>query len=210
MSDDRMIDMALAFIVFMLGKEAFDALRSSRTRVVLRGLRPAHFLRAIPLFVAIVLIAATSVAFVPMGDLGWWSALGGQGNVLFGNAGPRPDPSWIQRSAPWACLLMIAMAAPAMVRLEERWFRRAADRYSPARGVLRQAGFGAAHMIVGVPVGAAIALMAAGLVFQRAYLRALRVRGSRWDALMASTHLHLAYNYAALSVIGLALFVQSA
>lgn len=209
MSDDRLIDMALAFIVYMLGSEAFGALRSPRTRVVLRGLRPSHFLRAVPVFVLVAVVAVTAIAFVPYADIGWWSALGGQGNALLGSVGPRPDPSWIQRAAPWTCLLLIVMAAPSLVRWEERHFRRAADRQSTTRGALRQAWFGAAHLLVGVPIGAAIALMVAGLLFQRAYLRGLHVRHSRLDALMASTRLHLAYNYVALMLVGALLTIQS-
>jgi hypothetical protein len=154
-------------------------------------------------------LLAVAVHWIPYGDVGWWSLLGGQGNVLLGQAAPTPTPSWIQTIAPWACLLLLVFTAPSLVRIEECWFRRGADRMGVVRGVLRQSLFGASHLLVGVPLGAAVALTGVGLVFQRSYRRAYAARASRFDALMASTRLHLAYNYIAFGIAALALLLSS-
>ena len=53
--------------------------------------------------------------------------------------------------------------------------------------------FGAVHAVIGIPIGAALALSIGGWYFTWAYLRGYRASGET-AALLESTRSHLAYN----------------
>jgi hypothetical protein len=62
--------------------------------------------------------------------------------------------------------------------------------------------FGLAHAVVGIPLGAALALSIGGLYLTRCYLDGWRETRTESGALLESTRAHLAYN---LTIIGLLL-----
>jgi hypothetical protein len=62
--------------------------------------------------------------------------------------------------------------------------------------------FGLAHAVVGIPIGAALALSIGGLYLTWCYLERWRETRSESEALLESTRAHLAYN---LTIIGLVL-----
>src|SRR5574341_2149226 len=84
----------IAIVLGLIGVELTLRVRKVvKTRVraleVFVGLRPRHFLLALPTLVA-TMAAAILLYQIPGLDWGWWNALGGSGNVVFGaNQDPR-------------------------------------------------------------------------------------------------------------------------
>lgn len=98
----------------------------------------------------------------------------------------------------WA---MLVAATPFIAQYEERMFR--AREVLPGRIVLKSTLFGLMHLVVGIPVYAAFALIVTGLclglVYRRAH-RAALAKGMSTEAavdagLRRSTRLHAHYNF---------------
>jgi len=192
------------FVGFLLAGEAWRAVRSPRTRVILRGLRLAHFRAAAPILPAVLTAAVALAVLVPATQWGWVTALGGQGSLLLGQVqiGAESDQMPLGlRLAPWILPLLVVFCLPAAARWEEQKFRRGSERRSPLRRLAWALAFGLAHMLLGVPLAAALALSLAGSAFERAYLRGYAGSASRHEALMASTRVHLAYNGLLLTLL---------
>jgi len=211
MSDADHMELAIYFIGFLISSEALRSVRSPRTRIVWRGLRLRH---ALPALVAIGLVGVATYVIAnvaPWTQWGWWSALGGQGNVAFGNVGvslsSTEEPKWIFRFAPFLFVAAMLCYLPSAARLEERWFRLGSERRTRLQRVAASLSFGLVHMIMGVPVSVALALGLAGWMFQRSYLSAYERRRSRHEAIMASTHVHLAYNLILVTLVALVLLL---
>lgn len=194
----------LAFVGFRL----VDAVRLSfaeRSHVwqVVAGLRPRHFLGALPVLLA-VFATAIFLFQVPGMTFGWWTAIGGQGNPVFGTGRPEAvGPLEVVLPVVFGVLLVLGL--PLLVEGEEWVFRRGAERRSRARNLWWAVLFGLVHAVVGVPIGAALALSIGGVYFTRSYLRAWRVTGSTRAALLESTRAHLAYNLVIVSLVVVAL-----
>lgn len=184
----------LAFVGFRLADAARQTL-SSRSEVwpLVAGLRPRHFLRAIPVLGA-VLFVATPLVQVPGLDFGWWTALGGQGNPVVGVGRPEATPGVLETLVPVVFVTLLILGLPLLVEGEEWVFRRGAQHRTRAANARRSVLFGLVHAVVGIPVGVAIALSVGGFYFTWAYLRVWRRTGSEDDALAESTRSHLAYN----------------
>ena len=105
---------------------------------------------------------------------------------------------WI---APALFPLLLALAMPAICLAEERVFRRGAERDGTWRGLFRASAFSASHLLVGVPLAALPGLAIAGAAFAAVYRDAYRRRPSRTHAVIASTTMHLAYNYLVLVLL---------
>lgn len=162
--------------------------------VIVRGLRPRHFVLSIPVLAA-VLAVATATQFVPVLDWGWWSAIGGIGSPVLGvSESEAGSPlEWI---VPALFAVMLIPALPLFAEAEERRFRLGAEYWSNPRRVARAIEFGLVHCLIGVPIGVGLALSIGGLYFTWAYLR---------GGIPESTRAHLAYNISVLGLIALAL-----
>ena len=77
--------------------------------------------------------------------------------------------------------LLLLLALPKLAILEEEIFREGTESWPD--GILRSIIFGLTHIVVGVPLGAGLALIIGGLVFTRQYFKG----GVRLAAL---THFH--------------------
>jgi hypothetical protein len=95
--------------------------------------------------------------------------------------------------------LLLIMVIPQLVEKEERLFRHNALGWW--RVSLNSMLFGAAHLLVGIPVIVAVALMGTGAMFAVVYLRAYQLACRRVshdialdEALQASVRVHSAYN----------------
>jgi hypothetical protein len=100
---------------------------------------------------------------------------------------------------PWLGIgffLLLGLNIPRLARREEEMFRRGTTSWKDA--VPRSARFGAIHMIVGVPIAAAIGLMGSGLFFTWRYF----VGGTRDAAFY-----HTIHNFILLSLVGVYLLV---
>jgi len=184
----------LAFVGFRLADAARQTL-SSRSEVwpLVAGLRPRHFLRAIPVLGAVLLVA-TPLIQVPGLDFGWWTALGGQGNPVVGVGRPGATPGVLETLVPVVFVTLLVLGLPLLVEGEEWVFRRGAQHRTRAANARRSVLFGLVHAVVGIPIGVALALSVGGFYFTWAYLRVWRRTGSEDDALAESTRSHLAYN----------------
>jgi hypothetical protein len=196
----------LAFVGFRLADAARQTF-SSRSYVwqLVAGLRPRHFLRAVPVLIAVMAVATPLLA-VPGLDFGWWTQLGGEGNPAIGVAPKSATPGPLETIIPVLFVTLLLIGLPLLVEGEEWVFRRGAQHRSRAANARRSVLFGLVHALIGVPVGVAMALSVGGFYFTWAYLRAWRATGSEEAALAESTRSHLAYNLviAALVIVALA------
>ena len=120
-----------------------------------------------------VVLAAYVLSFVPGLSWGWWSLLGGTGNIAVGSTGSFGD--W---GSPLVALVMCALfvaVAPVYVSFEEWTFRRHSESRSVPRQLAVAFGFGMLHLVAGIPVAAAIALTGAGWWFTNRYLAGHRL-----------------------------------
>lgn len=169
---------------------ASGARRHSLTLV--RGLRLRHFL-PVPVVVALVLVAAIGLSSLPLLSFGWWTAIGGEGNPAFGVT-ERTAGTPFELVVPMVFIALLIPALPLLVEREEQLFRLGAESWSTARRIGKTLLFGLIHALVGIPIGFALALSIGGAHFLLGYLRVWRATGSRREALLESTRLHLAYN----------------
>ena len=172
--------------------------RRSHTAALLRGLRARHLWPA-PLVLLVVLAVFGLAWLVPPLRFGWWSLLGGEGNVVFGST-EQTRGTVLEVLLPVVFVLLLLPALPLLVEAEERRFRLGAEGWTTSRRALRGLQFGLLHLVVGIPIAAAVAITVAGWWFTWVYLRAFRTTGSPSEALAESTRSHLGYN---LVIIGL-------
>ena len=178
-----------------------------RARVVriVRGLRPRHFVLAVPV---LCLVVAAVIAFlqIPGLDWGWWTALGGAGNPVTGTT-DRTAGSSLEWIIPLVFLTLLIPALPLFAEAEERLFRAGAEHRTTWGRVRRSVEFGLAHAIIGIPIGAALGLSVGGGYFTWSYLRAYRQTGDVDAAVAESTRAHVAYNATVIVIVVLALTV---
>ena len=106
------------------------------------------------------------------------------------------------------CLLLPAL--PLFAHAEERLFRAGAEDWSPGRRVFKVVQFGMVHALIGIPIGAALALSLGGAYFMAVYLRAFRQTLSRSEATIESTTAHTVYNFLIVLLVLVALVVDTA
>lgn len=209
-----LLDILTAAVLGVVGlRLATIATRAARSRplrdrtvVIVKGWRPRHFLLALPVLVAVGTVAYALVVYVPGLDWGWWWALGGSGNVLTGATDRDPD-NLVLQLVPLVFVLVLFPLLPLLAEREERMFRVGAERWPIAKRIRRAVEFGLVHLIMGIPVGVALALAVGGGYFTWAYLRGFRRGGDREAGLLEAARAHAAYNTTALSLalLGIAL-----
>jgi hypothetical protein len=173
----------------------------SRQRVlgIVAGLRWRHLRLALPV-AFVVLPAALALIAVPGLDWGWWSALGGDGNPVFAqNEGTERLGLSVVLVPLFVTLLLVSL--PLLVEREERMFRLGAERRTTLANLRRSFAFGLVHAVVGIPLGAALALSLGGACLTEVYLRAWRTSRSRATALAESTRVHLAYDLLIVALV---------
>ncbi|MDQ1395657.1 MAG: hypothetical protein QOG64_916 [Acidimicrobiaceae bacterium] len=174
------------------------------TRLIVAGLRPRHFLLAPPVFGAVLAVAVPLYALVPPLRFGWWTALGGTGNIVTGGT-DRTAGTPLEWIVPAVFLLLLVPALPLFAEREEIVFRRGAEDWSFGRRIRQGLKFGLVHLVMGIPIAFGLALSVGGWYFMWAYLRGYRAGGEReGPAVLESTRAHLAYN---MEIFGLAAIV---
>lgn len=148
----------------------------------------------VPFLLTLVIATATAIMMVPGLDWGWWSALGGDGNPVFGSSDATAGTVW-EWVIPLAFMCLLLPALPLFAYAEERLFRAGAEDWSPRRRALKIVQFGMVHALIGIPVGAALALSVGGAYFMWVYLRRFRTTRSRATATLESTTAHFVYNF---------------
>ena len=163
----------------------------------------------IPLVLTAVLVAASLLVQVPGLDWGWWSMIGGEGNPVFGSSDATAGSAfeWL---IPLIFMAMLIPALPLFAAAEERIFRSGAESWSPFKRVAKTLQFGLIHAIIGIPLGAALALSIGGAYFLRVYLREFAATRSRQQATLESTTAHTAYNGAIIAIVLIAYILMAA
>jgi hypothetical protein len=191
----------LAFVGLRLFEAAQTATRGharAHAATVVRGLRVRHFVLAIPALIA-VLGAAVALLQVPGLDFGWWTALGGVGNPVIGATNRSHGAlDWL---VPALFLTLLVVALPVLVEREERVFRLGAEHRTRWENARRSLLFGLAHAVVGIPIGAALALSLGGIYLTWSYRRGWQWTGTQAGAMAESTRAHLAYNIVILVLV---------
>jgi len=170
-----------------------------RTVTIVRGLRARHFLLGVPALVAVGTVAFLLIE-VPGLDFGWWWALGGTSNVITGSTEQGTD-NVVLRLVPFVFLSVLLPLLPLLAEREERMFRLGAEDWSTARRAVRAVQFGLIHLIMGVPIGVALALSVGGGYFTWAYLRGYRRGRSQEAGLLEATRAHTAYNAVVVTLV---------
>lgn len=200
----ELLDLLSLAVLAYVGFRLVDAARQSVSQrshvwLVLSGLRPRHFLLAVPTLVAVI-TAAVLLFHVPGLSFGWWTAIGGEGNPVFGTARPSAVGP-LDVVFPFVFGVLLLLGLPLLVEGEEWVFRRGAEHRSQAANLWRAVLFGLVHAVVGVPIAAALALSVGGGYLTWCYLRVWRVTGSPQLALLESTRAHLAYNLVIVALV---------
>jgi hypothetical protein len=201
------VDVLALVVLAIVGVRLVEAARSSvearrKALVVVQGLHPHHFVLALPVLAAII---ATAFALIqlPVLSFGWWDAIGGVGNPAVGLTDQ--DLGLLNVLIPAFFLGLLVVALPVLVAREEWVFRRGAEHRGALSNIRRSVVFGLAHAIIGIPLGAALALSIGGLYLTWCYLRGWRATRSQAGALLESTRAHLAYNATILVLVAVAL-----
>ena len=185
--------------------------RSGRSlvREIVTGIRWRHVWPIAVVLPAVVLVASVLMT-VPGLDWGWWSMLGGEGTPVFGSSSTTVGTVW-EWLVPLLFITMLIPALPLFAHAEERMFRAGAEGWSPQRRAWKVVQFGMAHALIGIPLGAALALSVGGAYFMAVYLRAWRQVPSRRAATIESARAHTAYNaFIVLLVMLLTLWIALA
>jgi hypothetical protein len=197
------LDLLTVAVLAVVGVRLFEAARTSieahgKTLSVVRGLRWRHFARAVPIVLLIVPTAWVLIQ-LPVLSFGWWSMIGGEGNPVVGVT--ERDYGIVSVVIPLFFIGLLIVGLPLLVSREEWVFRRGAERRGTINNVARSVLFGLAHAVVGIPIGAALALSIGGLYLTWCYLEGWRETRSQTMALLASTRAHLAYNLTIIAMV---------
>ena len=203
---DWLTNVVTFLVLGFVGFRLIGGLRTARTgqgrRIVNRvwsNIRWRH-LWPVPLVLAVVIAVATALLAIPGLSWGWWSALGGQGNPVFASSDTTIGTVW-EWLIPLVFMALLLPALPLFAYAEERMFRGGAEKWSRGRRLLKTVQFGMIHALIGIPIGAALALSIGGAYFMWVYLRQYRASASRDESLIESATAHAVYN--ALIVITL-------
>jgi hypothetical protein len=147
----------------------------------------------VPFVLTIVVFVATVLMSVPGLSWGWWSAVGGNGNPVFGSSDTTAGTVWAW-IIPLVFMCMLLPAVPLFAYAEERLFRMGAERWSWRRRAFKVVQFGLVHAVIGIPIGAALALSLGGAYFMTVYLRAWNRTHRSSESTLESTRAHAVYN----------------
>jgi hypothetical protein len=170
-----------------------------RVGIIVRGLRLRHFIPPIPVL-SVVVLAVIVLVQIPLLNFGWWSALGGVGNPVTGNT-ERTAGTALEWLIPLCFIVLLVPALPLFAEAEERIFRLGSEQRTQWQRFLKGIQFGLIHALIGIPIGAALALSIGGWYFTWWYLWNFRRTNSASQAMLESTRAHLAYNLTVVVII---------
>jgi hypothetical protein len=197
------LDLLMVAVLAVVGVRLFEAARTSvgahrKTLGVVQGLRSRHFLRAVPI-VALIVSTAWALIQLPVLSFGWWSMIGGEGNPVVGVT--EKDYGIVSVVVPLFFIGLLIVGMPLLVAREEWVFRRGAEARGTAVNLGRSLVFGLAHAVIGIPIGAALALSIGGLYLTWCYLEGWKETRTQTGSLLESTRAHLAYNLTIITLV---------
>lgn len=194
--------------LFKGAHSALSTVGRRRSLRLLKGIGFKHIWPA-PIVATGVVVVFLVLSQVPVLTYGWWTLIGGHGNVVFGSTDATRGTvlEWL---VPMVFIALLIPAMPMFVEAEERRFRFGSEHRSALGRVLKALEFGLFHLLVGIPIAAALALSLGGWYFTMVYLREYRkASGNPWRATVESTRAHLAYNLFILGVVAVAMLVTA-
>jgi len=202
----RFTNVATIAVLAFMGYRLVGGVRVARSgngrvlaRTIVRGIRWRH-LWPVPFVLSVVIAVATGLMMVPGLSWGWWTALGGDGNPVFGTSSTTAGTVW-EWLIPLVFMSLLIPALPLFAHAEERIFRAGAEHWSGRRRALKVVQFGMVHALIGIPIGAALALTLGGAYFMVVYLRQYRQWHSTELATLESARAHTAYNGVIIAVV---------
>ncbi|MGI5206441.1 hypothetical protein ACQEU6_33320 [Spirillospora sp. CA-108201] len=176
---------------------------------MLKKMRPRHIATGIAAFG--VTVAGVALFEAPGWDFltwSWWQAIGGIGNLSFGLT---RGTAVVGIVVSVAMILAFVAALPIFAMMEEVQFRNGAEHQAAGTRIHWALVFGFMHLVVGVPVAAALALSLTGGVLTWVYLRGVR-RAESTEPKLRSAHglldsilVHTVHNIVAVIAVVIAL-----
>ena len=197
--NDQLTNVVTFLVLGFVGFRLVGGLRTARTgrgRELVSRVRHNvgwRHLWPVPFLLAIVVAVATALIAIPGLSWGWWSVLGGQGNPVFASSESTVGTLW-EWLIPLLFMGLLFPALPLFAFAEERAFRGGAEHWSTGRRVFKTVQFGLVHALIGIPIGAALALSIGGAYFMWVYLRRFKATGVQNEALIESATAHAVYN----------------
>jgi hypothetical protein len=243
----------VAAVVLLLVRAGTGAWRNRALALaVWRRIRLRHIFGSVGLLAVVLTVALALLELVPVTEAGFGKALGLSGNAVFApleeaslrangesalapgtpaaaadRAGPSVDMALVAGTSAFFGLLLLLF--PWLAYVEERTFREGLEHAGPVREVLSALRFGLVHLIMLIPVAAALAVGVAGFFYGRVYRRAYRraerrteeVAGPfgmpvavapstaqlRGEAVLASTVWHTTFNSVIVVLVWVSLMV---
>jgi hypothetical protein len=171
-----------AWILWTLARVARVAWRQrALTVAVWRAIRFRHVVGAFGLLLVVGTVATALVAWVPGASFGLGHLVGLTGNAVFApleeglaRAGPAPvaGPDWPLLAGATLFLGFLALLLPWLAFVEEEVFRAGLEDAGAGRVAAASLVFGLAHLVMLVPIGAALAIGVAGAAYAGVYRRA--------------------------------------
>lgn len=196
---DNVSTLATVAVLGVMGVRLVDGVRHSRSAAgrslvteIAGGIRLRH-IWPVPVVLAGVAAVASALLMVPGLSWGWWSALGGQGNPVFGSSTATAG-SVLEWLIPLVFIALLIPALPLFAHAEEVLFRRGAEHWSRRRRAFKVVQFGMVHAVIGIPIGVAAALSVGGAYFMAVYLKATHAGLGQRAATIESARAHTAYN----------------
>lgn len=212
--NERLSNVLSLVVLAVVGVRLVQAVTLSRSqrgrslsREVWTRLRWRH-IWPVPFVLTGVLLVAIPLMLVPGLQWGWWSALGGDGNPIFGSSSTTTGTVWAWL-IPLIFMALVLLALPLFANAEERMFRMGAQRWSTRRRVVKVVQFGLIHALIGIPIGVALALSVGGAYFMAVYLRSFALTGSTTEATLESTRAHTAYNASIIVLVGVVVAISA-
>jgi hypothetical protein len=210
--NERLSNVLSVVVLAVVGLRLVQAVTLSRSRrgrslsrQIWTGLRWRH-IWPVPFVLAGVLLVAIPLLYVPVLRWGWWSALGGDGNPVFGSSNTTTGTVWAWL-IPLIFIALVLLALPLFANAEERMFRMGAQLWSTRQRVIKVLQFGLIHAVIGIPIGVALALSVGGAYFMAVYLRSYALIGSVNEATLESTRAHTAYNALIITTVAVVVAV---
>jgi hypothetical protein len=179
------VAVVVLWLLVRVGRAAWR--QRALTVAIWRSVRWRHLAGATGLLVVVATVPAALLTLVPGADLGVGRLLGLAGNAVFApleegmaRAGPPPagGVDWALLVGVSAFLLPLTLLLPWLAFVEEEVFRAGLETAGRRQVALASLAFGLAHLVMLVPVGAALAIGVAGgayaAVYRRTFARLLR------------------------------------
>lgn len=177
-------------VALLLARAAVGAWRHRQlARRVWRSVRARHLLGSLGLLVGVLGTFLGLMTLVPVTGWGLGSLLGLAGNAVFApiegalqdvpavTGVAAPSFPWAQAAGVLGFLALLVVLFPFLAYGEERAFRSGLERAGPGRQLWAALRFGLVHLVMLIPLAAALAIAVAGLgygiAYRRRYARAL-------------------------------------